>query len=380
LVSARQRPGENIVSETSKSGRKLRLFAVLAVAVLALWGTHDYWGGLFANANVAPKAAPDKAKKPAKGVPVLVAAVGEEQDAVVIEAIGTARAVRSVTLFPQAAGEILEFPVQTGALVEKDAVLMRLDSRTLELNVRVAETRAKEAESALARAKKLKENNVRSSANVDDAEIIFQRAKLEVSQAKEALADRTTRAPFAGIIGIPKVEIGDRVTTATEIITLDDRSTLLVEFEIAERYLSRLAVNMPLTASTPTFPDRPVDGQIDKIDSRVDPVSRTVLVRAAFPNSEDLLRPGMSFFVKLPLPGPTLASVPELALQWQDGKSFVWRIRDGAAERVDVASRRRLNSKVLIEGDITPGDIVVVEGVQRLRPGRAVEISGSQNP
>jgi RND family efflux transporter MFP subunit len=137
---------------------------------------------------------------------------------------------------------------------------------------------------------------------------------------------------------------------------------------------------MPLTASTPTFPDRPVDGQIDKIDSRVDPVSRTVLVRAAFPNSEDLLRPGMSFFVKLPLPGPTLASVPELALQWQDGKSFVWRIRDGAAERVDVASRRRLNSKVLIEGDITPGDIVVVEGVQRLRPGRAVEISGSQNP
>ena len=192
------------MSETSKSGRKLRLFAVLAVAVLALWGTHDYWGGLFANANVAPKAAPDKAKKPAKGVPVLVAAVGEEQDAVVIEAIGTARAVRSVTLFPQAAGEILEFPVQTGALVEKDAVLMRLDSRTLELNVRVAETRAKEAESALARAKKLKENNVRSSANVDDAEIIFQRAKLEVSQAKEALADRTTRAPFAGIIGSPR--------------------------------------------------------------------------------------------------------------------------------------------------------------------------------
>jgi RND family efflux transporter MFP subunit len=146
---------------------------------------------------------------------------------------------------------------------------------------------------------------------------------------------------------------------------------------VAERLLSRLKQDMPVTARTPTFRDRDIEGSINKIDSRVDPVSRTVRVRAAFPNTDDSLRPGMSFFVQLDLPGEMLASVPELALQWQDGESFIWRVTDGKAERVTVTTKRRLNNKVLIEGDVQPGDVVVVEGVQRLRPGRLVEISAS---
>ena len=223
----------------------------------------------------------------------------------------------------------MAFPVTTGQQVKKNGVIMRLDSRDAQLQVGVAETRVKEAENALTRAQRLKDNNVRSRANVEDAEVILERAKLELGQAREALADRTVRAPFDGIVGIPKVEGGDRVTTSTEIITIDDRSTLLVEFEVAERLLSRLKQDMPVTARTPTFRDRDIEGSINKIDSRVDPVSRTVRVRAAFPNTDDSLRPGMSFFVQLDLPGDMLVSVPELALQWQDGESFIWRVADG---------------------------------------------------
>ena len=86
----------------------------------------------------------------------------------------------------------------------------------------------------------------------------------------------------------------------------------------------------------------------------------------------------MSFFVAVNLAGPMLPSVPELALQWQNGESFVWRVTEGKATKVNVISKRRLNNKILIEGDIKPGDIVVVEGVQRLRDGRLVEISASE--
>ncbi|MGJ3260222.1 MAG: efflux RND transporter periplasmic adaptor subunit [Rhodospirillales bacterium] len=354
--------------------------ALAALAGIVLWGTYDQWGPLFANANIntgADKSAETPKQKPAAGAPVIVEAVGESRDSVLVEAIGTARARLSVTLFPAAAGEIMAFPVTTGQQVKKNDVIMRLDSRDAQLQVGVAETRVKEAENALTRAQRLKDNNVRSSANVEDAAVILERTKLELDQAREALADRTVRAPFDGIVGIPKVEVGDRVTTSTEIITIDDRSTLLVEFEVAERLLSRLKQDMPVTARTPTFRDRDIEGSINKIDSRVDPVSRTVRVRAAFPNTDDSLRPGMSFFVQLDLPGEMLASVPELALQWQDGESFVWRITDGKAERVTVTTKRRLNNKVLIEGDVQPGDVVVVEGVQRLRPGRLVEISAS---
>lgn len=306
---------------------------------------------------------------------MLVEAAGEAPDEVTIEAIGTARAIRSVTLFPEVDGEVVELPIQSGQRVDDGAVMMKLANRSAALSVRVAETRVREAQNALARADQLRRTNVRSPANVEDAEVILERATLELQQAQEDLADRTLRAPFGGIVGIPKVETGDRVTASTEIVTLDDRSTLLVEFEVAERYLSRLSLGMPLNARTPTFPDRRIAGAVDEIDSRVDPVSRTVLIRASFPNGDDILRPGMSFFVTLKLPGPTMPTVPELALQWQDGSSYVWKVEEGAALRVDVIARRRLNDTVLVEGNVMPGDLVVVEGVQRLRNGRMVEIS-----
>ena len=363
------------------TARNTKWIAIATLSLVVLWGTYDQWGPLFANATVNPTDTADgKGKKsPAgKAVPVLVEGVDETRDSILVEAIGTARAKLSVTLFPAAAGEIVDFPVETGQRVKKNDVIMRLDDRDAQLQVKVAQTRVTEAESALTRAERLRDNNVRSKANVEDADVILERAKLELAQAREALSDRTVRAPFDGIVGIPKFEIGDRVTSSSAVITLDDRTTLLVEFEVAERNLSRLAVDMPVLSRTPNFPDRNIEGHINKIDSRVDPVSRTVQVRAAFPNADDSLRPGMSFFVRLDLPGPMLISVPELALQWQDGESFVWRIVEGKAERISVISKRRRNKKVLIEGDLRPGDLVVVEGVQRLRNGRAVDISQSE--
>ena len=354
-----------------------------------LWATHDSWGPLLAEANIvahlsaggeaerqaAPGTAPETAPE---AVPVIVEAIGEARDEIFIEAIGTARALRSVTLFPDADGEVVDVPVTAGEAVMEGQVVMRLDDENAVLAVAVAETRVAEAESALDRASQLRRANILARANVRDAEIVVERSKLELRQAEEALTDRTLKAPFDGIVGIAKVEVGDRVTTESEIVTLDDRSTLWVEFELAERYLSRLSLGMALTARTPSFPDRRVDGRVEKIDSRVDPISRTVLVRAAFQNNEDVLRPGMSFFVSLRLPGPQLASVPELALQWEAGESYLWRIVGGRAERVEVTARRRFNNRVLIEGDIRPGELVVVEGVQRLRAGRPVTISAAE--
>lgn len=373
---------EQSSTKSANTARRTRWVAVAALALVVLWGTYDQWGPLLANATVntasEETSAPARKESLAKGVPVIVEAAGESRDSVLIQAIGTARARLSVTMFPAASGEIVAFPVESGQRIKKNDVVMRLDARDAQLQVRVADTRVKEAENTLERSRRLRDNNVRSKANVEDAEVILERAKLELAQAREALADRTMRAPFDGIVGIPEVEIGDRVTTASKIITIDDRSTLLAEFEVAERNLSRLKIDMPVTARTPSFRDRDIDGHIIRIDSRVDPISRTVRVRAEFHNEDDSLRPGMSFFVNLDLPGQLFVSVPELALQWQNGESFVWRITDGKSQRIPVISKRRLNNKVLIEGDLKPGDVVVVEGVQRLRNGREVAISQNE--
>lgn len=313
-----------------------------------------------------------------KPVPVLVEKVTQNDNTLMLEAIGTSKARRAVTLYSDSEGDILEFLAKEGAWVEKDAVVLRLDDTQAGLAVAYAQSKLKAAETALSRARKLNETRVRSDANVLDAEIEREQAKIALKQAQKHLQDHSVRAPFAGVLGIAEVEEGDRVTPAQALISLDDRSSLVVEFEIAERYYSHLKPQLPITAQTPAFPGREISGYIDKIDSRADPNSRTVLVQAILPNPADELLAGMSFMVRLVFDGPDYPAVPELALQWEDGKSYVWRIRDDKAEKVYVTSKRRLNAEILVEGEIAIGDLVVVEGVQRLRPGRAVTLPGGQ--
>ncbi|NVJ92247.1 MAG: efflux RND transporter periplasmic adaptor subunit [Methylocystaceae bacterium] len=313
----------------------------------------------------------DPVKKTA--LPVITKPVVQSSDDRIIKAIGTSRAVRSVTLYSKIDGDIAEIVPREEQMVAAQDVIIKLDNRNASLSARLAETQLKAAEIALRRAQQLRKNNVRSSANVEDAQIGVEKARIELLQAKEVLKDHTLRAPFAGFVGIAKVEVGDRITTDQPIITLDDRSTLIIEFGVAENYLSRLKKDMAITAQSANYPPKTIKGVIERIDSRVDPVSRTVLVRAAFANPLGDLLPGMSFAITLKLPGDDFLAVPELALQWRDGKSYVWRIDGDIAKRVEVLLVRRLNNNVLVQGDLKAGDRVVVEGVQRLRDGRSVQ-------
>lgn len=345
-------------------------FVLMFAGALGLWLERDYVSELFAKSYAADK---KKKKKKKRKVPVIVNFVEQKMDMVRIEAIGTARAKQFVTIYPQASGEIIDFMVSAGDRVKNNQPILKLESRRTRIAKQLAEKRLKEAKRLLTRSKRLRSSRVNSLANVEDAQTVYERAALELEQASEALNDRTIEAPFAGIVGIPKVEKGDRVTPTTAIITIDNRDTLIVEFEVAERFLSRLKIGHPVNATTPTFPDKTIKGEIEKLDSRVDPLSRTIRVRAAFPNDDDSLRPGVSFFIKLELSGKQYPLVPQLALQWGEGKSYVWRItKKKKVEKVYVRLVNRLNNTILIDGDIKPGDLVVVEGVQRLRQGRRV--------
>jgi RND family efflux transporter MFP subunit len=106
----------------------------------------------------------------------------------------------------------------------------------------------------------------------------------------------------------------------------------------------------------------------------VDRASRTLRVQGRLDNADDGLRAGQAFSVALSFPGETLPSVDPLAIQWSGDGSFVWLARDGVAERVPVTIRQRTNSAVLVEGALEPGDAVITEGVQTLRPGAEVRV------
>ncbi len=351
---------------------QLAVLAVMLGAAAALWAGRDYVSAVVAGVTGSEKSSQSANRQTEEGVPVVVAKVGESRDDAIVGAIGTGRARQSVMLFPDETGEIQHVFVAAGDRIEKGQPIMRLDSREAELAVQVAKTRLIEAERTASRAEQLQRKKISSQANVDDARNLVDRAELELQQAEVALADHEIKAPFDGVVGIPKVERGDRVSPSTDVLTIDDRSELIVEFEVPEQFHSRIKVGQEVDAHTPSYRERVFEGVITHIDSRIEPVSRTMTVRAGIPNKDDLLRPGMSFVVDLTIPGKMYPSVPELALQWRKGASYVWRVRDKKAERVEVSSVKRLNSTILIRGDISKGDLVVVEGVHRLRPGRLV--------
>jgi len=307
--------------------------------------------------------------------PVVVTPVSMASNAAVIEAVGTGEAAKAVTLYPEAAGQVTEILFEAGEHVEKGDPLLRLDADDEELAVELARVRLQDARQQLARYENTAPSGAVSKSEVDQARTALSAARIELAQAELALRKRTLRAPFDGVISIPDVEAGDRVTTSTAISTLDDRSTLLVEFEVPEAFAQGVAKGDPIEASSWALPGEQFDGVVDSLASRIDAQTRTLRVRARMDNDHDRLRTGMSFTIRLPLQGERFPSVPSIAVQWDRRGAYVWRIADGAAERIEVEVLKREDEWILVDAPLSPGEDIVVEGVQRLQPGRAVDVT-----
>jgi RND family efflux transporter MFP subunit len=342
------------------------LLLLLATVALVTWlqrGAADA-PGTDGEVQAGPAATP--------AVPVVLGVATQASNDAELEVVGSGTALRSVTLFPAVPGEVAQVNARAGQRVSANQPLLRLVDRPQRLAVDTAAARLEAAQRLMARYEATRGTGAVPGSIIDEARSGVTLAAIELRQAREALADRVLRAPFSGVLGLFEVEPGDRVALDTAVTTLDDRRTLLVHFEVPEAYAARIRTGQPLTVSNPAFGDRRFEGRVALIDSRVDPVTRNLRIRAAVPNTEDLLRPGMSFQVRLNLPGTTHVAVPALALQWGRDGAYVWVVRDGRAAQVPVRSVRREQTQVLVDGALQSGEQVVVEGVQRLRPGRAV--------
>ncbi|MBP5857535.1 efflux RND transporter periplasmic adaptor subunit [Marivibrio halodurans] len=363
--------------------RQLLVIGVLALLGYGLWNIDD--PALRQMIGVEPPAGNGGSATPitpeAEGVPVVVAPVVRVRADTVIEAVGSGRAQQSVTLYPQVGGEVSEVLFEAGDHVEAGAPLMRLDDRREQLALDLALVAVRDARQTLERFKRAVRTGAVSESEVDTAQTTLDRAELERDQAEVALEDRTLRAPFDGVIGIAQVEPGDRVTTDTEIASFDDRSSLLVDFEVPEGFLTRLSLGQPVRARTWSLADQVLAGKISAIDARVDSVSRTVRVRARLPNDEDILRPGMAFAVSIDMAGEERAAVPEVAVLWGRDGAYIWRVdAEGRAEKLFITVKSRRRGRVLIEGGLRAGDEVVFEGVQRMREGVKLSITDRREP
>lgn len=359
-----------------RPSRRLSILALVVLLVIAVTV-----GLILAAPQEKPSAKGNPSGKPAdNALPVIVSRVMPTEDDIALDLVGSGLASKSVTVFPMVAGEVERVAFAAGDRVKKGQELVRLISRSERLAVELAETQVDAAERLLKRYQRTRGSGAVSPTVVDEARNAFQRAKIELALARERLRDRSVHAPFSGVVGIAQVDPGDRVNVDTPLTTLDDRSTLSVDFDVPESYFPRLRAGQSVLLTNVGLPGREFPATLSHIDSRVDPATRTVNARAEVDNSKDLLRPGMSFSVKLTLPGRPVIRVPELAVQWSRDGSHVWAVREGKSVRVPVRLARRMEGSVLVDGDLYPSDVVVIEGVQRLRPGRQVHVVRDRIP
>jgi RND family efflux transporter MFP subunit len=296
-----------------------------------------------------------------------------------LRAIGDGDAIRSVGVTPLVAGQISELLVRPGQRVKAKEVIARLDDEVEKVAVEQAKVALQAAQAKLSRNEDLKK--IISQAEYQDAQSAVESAKLAVSAAEIALERRQVRSPIDGVAGIVSVETGDYVTVSTPLVTIDDRSRLLVDFWVPERFTGLIREGQMVDARPIARPGKSYPGKIEAIDNRIDPASRTLHVRAEIENEGDTLRAGQSFEVVVSLPGDIWPSVSPLAIQWDSNGSYVWKVgKDNKIERVAAAIIQRNPDDVLVDARIVPGDRVVIEGLQRLRDGAEVRIFGEKEP
>ncbi|UXN06479.1 efflux RND transporter periplasmic adaptor subunit [Bartonella sp. HY761] len=296
-----------------------------------------------------------------------------------LTAIGTSRADQTVAVTPWSAGTLEKFFVKAGQNVKINDPIAKLDSDNEEIALEQAKVQLEDAKQAYERIIRLRETQTVSQVQEISGKLALAKAELSVKDAQLTLERRTIRAPINGMVGILPIDAGNYVTTATTIANIDNRSKILVDIWVPERYAPSIEIGQSISAKSIARPgDKPFIGTVSAIDSKIDEASRTLRVRSEILNKNDVLRGGMSFEVSLTFPGDPYASVNPLAIQWSGSGAYVWRIKDNKAYKTPVSIIQRNSNNVLVNGEIEAGDNIVIQGVQSLREGIEVRFENPQ--
>lgn len=290
-----------------------------------------------------------------------------------IEALGTTRSIDSVDITARVTNVITEIHFTEGALVEHGEILAELENSEARADVAAAEATLVESRSQYRRSQELLRQQAVSESRVEELEALVRANESALAAAEARLQDHNIRAPFPGRVGLRRVSVGTLVSPGTVITTLDDMRTILLDFDVPEPYIGALETGQTVNARTSAFPDRAFEGVVDTIDTRVDPQTRAVTVRARLPNPDGLLRPGMFMIVRVLRETAELLMLPEQAIVPQEDRHYVYVVEDDTAYMRQVIIGRRTRGRVEITGGLETGDVVVIEGSQHLRDGIPVQ-------
>lgn len=294
-----------------------------------------------------------------------------------IEALGTVSANEAVDVTSKVSATIVSLYFQDGQTVRRGELLVQLDDAEEQANLRSLEALLVERESALRRAQELFSRRVGSEADVDAARARVDQTRADIAAVKARLDAHQIRAAFDGVLGLRDVSVGTLIVPGERITTLDDLSSVKVDFPIPALYLAQLRPGLRVTGSTGAYPDQVFNGELRSVSSRVDPVTRTISARVLFPNRDRRLKPGLLMQVRLQANPRQALVLPESAIFAVGRQHFVHLIAASdppIARRHPVVLGVRQHGRVEILSGLEVGQQVVSHGGIKLGESTAVTI------
>jgi membrane fusion protein (multidrug efflux system) len=308
------------------------------------------------------------------GAPIAVVAAPARREAisVAIEAIGTANANESVEITSKTSNIVTAIHFNDGQRVRAGAVLVELDRAQASAELAAATADFNESQSQFNRSSELLATQALSKAQHEQLEATMKANDARVAAARAKVADTYIRAPFSGRVGLRRVSLGKLINPGTVITTLDDTTSIKVDFSIPDVYVGTIREGLTLTARSAAYPGRDFGGRVASVDSRIDPATRAVTVRALVPNADFALKPGMFLTVQLASEQRQALLVPEEALVPEQARQFVYVVADGRVSKREVQIGRREPGRVEVAQGLKEGERVVTEGTLKLREGAVV--------
>jgi membrane fusion protein (multidrug efflux system) len=359
-----------IVEREGRRSRRRIIVTGGLIALIALVGVVAR-GRDSGTANAQDGAAAGPASMPPMPVDVDTARHRSVVDAV--RATGRIEAVKAVELRPDEPGRITGILVREGQFVARGTPLIKIDDEMLRAQAERARADRDLSRQQLDRVRRLREQNASSIADLERAEAAARSAAASVAVLTLQIERTTVRAPFSGVVGQRFVSVGDYVTPATRLLTLQTVDPQRAVIEVPERHAVRLREGQTVEFTVAAVPGRVFRAQVDFIDPVVQNELRTIVVKGQAPNPDRVLRPGM--FIEARLATATRSNavvVPEDAVQPLRTANVVWAVADGKASRRVVQLGARSQGVVEVVSGVRPGEQVVVGGLERMAEGMPI--------
>ncbi|HTY40836.1 MAG TPA: efflux RND transporter periplasmic adaptor subunit [Thermoanaerobaculia bacterium] len=313
-----------------------------------------------------------------------------EQWTTTLTAIGTVAAVQGVVVSADLPGIVEKIAFESGQRVRAGDVLVLLDMKQERAQLAAAEAQLELARVSLDRMKRLVETQIGAQADLDSAEANFKAADARVGELRATIERKTIRAPFAGVLGIRQVNLGQYLQGGSPVVPLQALQPIYVNFSVPQQEIARMRVGgeVRVTNAAQTGPGS--TGRITAIDSVIDPGTRNVAVQATLPNADGKLQPGM--FVQTSLGVGTtgdIVAIPASSINhapYGDSVFIVTEMKDPKGNTYKGVRQQFVKvgpgqgDQVAILSGIKPGEEVVTSGVFKLRNGAAVQVNNKTQP